>query len=333
MPRKVTVKVNNINLIFNKLYYEQLAPGNSKQFEEDVKKKNEMIFLQKFKDSDFSACQELEKHFGESFKKFRLKTDYPGLLIGTGNPHGSGAVASDIKCGFSFSYVTGQPYLPSSGVKGILRSSFADRRPAVIDFLSKILKNESICDKDIEELDKDIFEGSDIFLDAVLAKGSKDGRVLGADYITPHYPLDKNLMKNPNPIHIIKILPGVTFEFRFILHHATLPSGIEISAENKQELFRMLLCYFGVGAKTNVGYGILLPVSDDAVSQNIAPPAERANTANEQPKVRIDPQLLCPICKQRKREPDPVRGKLKKYCSECYNNMKRNGSMNRNRAH
>lgn len=56
-------------------------------------------------------------------------------------------------------------------------------------------------------------------------------------------------MKNPNPIHIIKILPGVTFEFRFILHHATLPSGIEISAENKQELFRMLLCYFGVGAK------------------------------------------------------------------------------------
>ncbi|MCI7481413.1 MAG: hypothetical protein MSA70_03255, partial [Clostridium sp.] len=93
--------MNNINLIFNKLYYEQLAPGNSKQFEEDVKKKNEMIFLQKFKDSDFSACQELEEHFGESFKKFRLKTDYPGLLIGTGNPHGSGAVASDIKCGFS----------------------------------------------------------------------------------------------------------------------------------------------------------------------------------------------------------------------------------------
>ena len=43
MPRKVTVKVNNINLIFNKLYYEQLAPGNSKQFEEDVKKKNEMM--------------------------------------------------------------------------------------------------------------------------------------------------------------------------------------------------------------------------------------------------------------------------------------------------
>ena len=167
MPRKVTVKVNNINLIFNKLYYEQLAPGNSKQFEEDVKKKNEMIFLQKFKDSDFSACQELEEHFGESFKKFRLKTDYPGLLIGTGNPHGSGAVASDIKCGFSFSYVTGQPYLPSSGVKGILRSSFAGRRPAVIDFLSKILENESICDKDIEELDKDIFEGSDIFLDAL----------------------------------------------------------------------------------------------------------------------------------------------------------------------
>ena len=158
MPRKVTVKVNNINLIFNKLYYEQLAPGNSKQFEEDVKKKNEMIFLQKFKDSDFSACKELEEHFGESFRKFRLKTDYPGLLIGTGNPHGSGAVASDIKCGFSFSYVTGQPYLPSSGVKGILRSSFADRRPAVIDFLSKILENESICDKDIEELDKDIFE-------------------------------------------------------------------------------------------------------------------------------------------------------------------------------
>lgn len=279
------MKVNNINLIFNKLYYEQLTPGNSERFEKDIKEKNKTIFTQKFTNADFSACQELERHFGESFKKFRLKTDYPGLLIGTGNPHGSGAVSSDIKCGFSFSYVTGQPYLPSSGVKGILRSSFADRRPAVIDFLRKILKNESICDKDIDELDKDIFEGSDIFLDAVLAKGNKDGSILGADYITPHYPLDKNLMKNPNPIHIIKILPGVTFEFRFILHHATLPSGIEISAENKQELFRMLLCYFGVGAKTNVGYGSLLPVFDDAVPRNVAPPTGRTNTATEQPKV------------------------------------------------
>lgn len=56
-------------------------------------------------------------------------------------------------------------------------------------FLSKILENESICDKDIEELDKDIFEGSDIFLDAVLAKGGKGNRVLGADYITPALPL------------------------------------------------------------------------------------------------------------------------------------------------
>lgn len=239
-----------------------------------------MIFLPEIQGQRFSACQELEEHFGECFKKFRLKTDYPGLLIGTGNPHGSGAVASDIKCGFSFSYVTGQPYLPSSGVKGILRSSFADRRPAVIDFLSKILENESICDKDIEELDKDIFEGSDIFLDAVLAKGSKDGSILGADYITPHYPLDKNLMKNPNPIHIIKILPGVTFEFRFILYPATLPSGIKISAENKQELFRMLLCYFGVGAKTNGRIRHLLPVSDDAVPRNVAPPGRKNEYCN-----------------------------------------------------
>ena len=91
MPRKVTVKVNNINLIFNKLYYEQLAPGNSKQFEEDVKKKNEMIFLQKFKDSDFSACQELEEHFGESFKN-----GLPGFA------HRNGQSARFRSCGIGY---------------------------------------------------------------------------------------------------------------------------------------------------------------------------------------------------------------------------------------
>lgn len=302
----MTAKVNNINLLFNKLYYDALDPQESEEFERTVSEMNRKIFNQTFQPTDFSGCKELEEFYGESFKNFRLKTDYPGLLIGTGNPHGSGLTTSDINCGFSFSYVTGQPYIPASSVKGILRSSFKARRPAVIDFLEEILNlTEKPTEDIVQELETDIFEGDDIFLDGVLAKGAAGGKFLGADYITPHYPLDKDLLKNPNPIHILKVLPDVTLEFRFILHSATLSSGLHISASDKTALFSKLLCYFGIGAKTNVGYGILLPIIESnaptqtAVPQNVPPG-------------------FCPYCGVNKLEHDPIRQRLQRCCSECY---------------
>jgi CRISPR-associated protein Cmr6 len=85
----------------------------------------------------------------------------------------------------------------------------------------------------------------DIFYDAYLSHGGKDGLFLGTDYITPHpYPL-----KNPNPIKFLKILPGVKIQFPLDLKDNL------ISAKEKESLFKKILLDFGIGAKTNVGYG------------------------------------------------------------------------------
>ena len=95
----------------------------------------------------------------------------------------------------------------------------------------------------------------DIFFDAVITKPCKKDtgyRILESDSITPH---GDNLLKNPIPITFMKIASGVTLEFRFDLKDYIVGNRVVVSAEKKQQLFRRILKDFGIGAKTNVGYG------------------------------------------------------------------------------
>ena len=84
-------------------------------------------------------------------------------------------------------------------------------------------------------------------------RGDENGRILGFDAITPH---GEDLTKNPVPIKMIKILPDVVIEFSFRLNPSKI-GEYEISPEEKTNLFKEILCTFGIGAKTNVGYGVL----------------------------------------------------------------------------
>ncbi len=85
----------------------------------------------------------------------------------------------------------------------------------------------------------------DIFYDAYFYEGNREGMFLGTDYITPHL----NPLKNPNPIKFLKILPNVKIKFQFYLKDDL------INGDLKKELFQKILLDFGIGAKTNVGYG------------------------------------------------------------------------------
>ena len=188
---------------------------------------------------------------------FTLKTVYPGLLVGSGYPHGL-SVESDAKIGFYFDHTTGVPNVPGSSVKGILRSLFGcnknDLYPdAKQQMIKDLLRNDNL---DIESLANEIFDGidpqtkkpmsiykRDRFLEARVVKTA--GKLLADDYITPH----NDPIKNPIPIRFIKVQSGVEYEFSFLLN-----DGI-ISAAEKLKLFFQLLQFHGVGAKTNVGYG------------------------------------------------------------------------------
>lgn len=91
----------------------------------------------------------------------------------------------------------------------------------------------------------------DIFHDAYVAQGGKENCFLGTDYITPHA---GNPLKNPIPIKFLKILPEVKINFQFDVKHEL------IEPEMKLDLFERILKDFGIGAKTNVGYGQFVEV-------------------------------------------------------------------------
>jgi CRISPR-associated protein Cmr6 len=198
---------------------------------------------------------------------------YPGLVTGTGINH-EATVEGEFKLGMHFDYTYGMPIIYGSSVKGLLRSAFPETTPenelrkSKIEYIQFCL-GQGFKNINVDKLRDCIFEGikdnnnlpiyeRDIFFDAVIinsnknGKKDKKGKILAPDSITPH----KEPLKNPIPITFLKIASGVTVEFRFDLKDSTV-EGIKVSAERKEDLFQQILCDFGIGAKTNVGYGQL----------------------------------------------------------------------------
>ena len=283
--------MRNLNLLFHKEYYQAIGTN---AFNDDVKKHNSDILSAVFTVEDY-VPSEIAK------QTFILATQYPGLLIGTGNPHGAGDLGGsdeDVNIGFSFDYVSGQPYIPGSSVKGLLRSFFK-YYPDRVNPVEEILRGKGFDDigkDDVAALEQAVFDNADTFLDAVVYDGNEYGQLMGFDYITPH----KNPVANPIPIRIIKVLPDVRFEFRFVLSDKKIREHT-LTADALKELFKELLILFGAGAKTNVGYGVLtdspatahraikrLPVSAQTPAANGADNTRRQNSnANK---------INCPHC-------------------------------------
>lgn len=196
--------------------------------------------------SEFAQCT--------GFCQFQLYTEYPGLLIGTGNLHD---IKEDgaYKLGFTFDYVNGLPYLPGSSLKGMLRSVFPGQhktnREEYEEYLLGVLDEIGVKNfqKDkLDELEQQIFDYQDIFLGAYPYE-NKERNYLASEYITPHKKL-----KNPNPISFVKVKANVRFQFSFLLKDSEF-----LSAEQKCSLFKQIILDFGVGAKTNVGFGKFSP--------------------------------------------------------------------------
>lgn len=194
----------------------------------------------------------------QGIKSFELKTCYPGLLCGVGYHHeinkpkdeGDKEDAPEVyNLGMYFDYTSGLPVIPGSSIKGMLRSAIEEW-----DFLANYEHNNGVTREEI--IDK-VFVGKeysiydrDIFFDAIPVK--VDNKLFGEDYITPH----SKPLKNPNPIRFLRVNPGVTYQFRFILKD----HGEKLTVDFKTKLFKAIICDFGLGAKTNVGYGQFIDV-------------------------------------------------------------------------
>lgn len=247
----MSFKSINLNYMFNKEYYDNIieAPGEREKEEDVVKRVNKQFFETAVAFSGSAVGKD----------KLSLQVRYPGLLVGLGNSHEAGKTG-EIGLGFTFDYVTGLPYVPGSTVKGILKNAFSKK-----GYVTAVLG------KAVDEigLEREIFEGTvtengtatklptskrDVFYDAFpSAQTVKENTgdkfyPITAEAITPH---GEDNFESPNPLTLVKIKPGVVFEFSFALHDG------RITAQEKLALFKTILTDFGVGAKTNVGFGVL----------------------------------------------------------------------------
>lgn len=227
-----------------------------------------------------SLCEKQWQESTEPFDTLSHQRDslcfrvcYPGLLAGLGNRHNSQLGeddASEIILGITLDPVTGLPYLPGSTVKGVLRSAFLKNTSYIRSLV------EGLNEEDVVALEAECFGkqhphdprkpevnnlkalikaagGKDVFLDAYPVIPDKEKHILGLENITPHRAEKPELdgLTSPKILNLLKVMPGVIFQFRFQLTDGVIPKS------TKLDLFRQLLEDLGAGAKTNVGFGVL----------------------------------------------------------------------------
>jgi len=204
-------------------------------------------------------------------QNIELRVNYPGLITGVGITHEAG-VEGEFKLGVHFDYTFGCPVIYGSSVKGLLRSAFPGKKDkyknAKKEFITKLISSileRELVEGEIDHIENEIFEGKnskkqrksiydrDVFLDALVIKKDKNNRFLESDSITPH----RHPLKNPVPLPFLKISAGTVICFRF-----NLKKGEILTTGQKKDLFDKILLTIGVGAKTNVGYGQFIPITD-----------------------------------------------------------------------
>ncbi len=279
-------------LLTEQIIVEEGSKKKKKTIDSEFGEFNKKFLEFKLKREDVKIVFDKSKK-NQTINEFQLKTIYPGLLSGSGYLHEVGEKNNDeFQLGFYFDHTTGLPVIPASSIKGVLRYAcemIKDTKDKDYFYRYEKLKEEvgfSVGEKYFTPIVKkigkeekkfpsefvyNVFEGKeivrkdgkiefdkkgapvtkgisiyqrDIFHDAFPVKSKKS--LFGSDYITHH----EHPLKNPNPVQFLRVQPEVTFQFQFDLKDSN-----GLTAENKLELFKQIILDFGLGAKTNVGYG------------------------------------------------------------------------------
>ena len=244
----------NLNYLLNNAYYKE--PNAT-----DFLKYNRALTGSRFQPGSTEI-----RHFN-SDGSFCLKTTYPGLLIGLGNTHDAGTKydgkesdAAEIKLGFTLDFVTGLPVIPGSMVKGALRGAFKYHDGCIA---ANALESAGVKNFDVKKLKIEIFGtdeddkgvddsgGTVAFFDAVPVRPDRDGRLFGLDNITPH----PDPLKSPIPLTMLKVIPNVVFLFRFGFERWNKEN--DVTPKQLKNAFETIITTLGVGAKTNVGFGVM----------------------------------------------------------------------------
>ncbi len=214
------------------------------------------------------------KTFGRPFGPGRDFVAQWRFVTGMGGDH-------PLENGFAFHRLFGVPYLPGSGVKGLVRRTA--RICGIEENEEKRLFGPSI--ERAEQGQEEEGAGALIFLDALPVEWPS----LGIDIVNNHHPLWTSFvdgdrrrglgdlerasaagMDDPNPVFFLAVEDGLRFRF-----WVSARPGAEASEQDIDDAYDWLaigLEYLGAGAKTAVGYGRFIPYGKQSMQQREEPP-------------------------------------------------------------
>lgn len=255
----------NMNYAFHVEYQEQAV-------ENKIKNKNLIKVLNSQGDSIIAwGYQHVNELTSATMQRLFFKTQYPGVLIGTGYPHQTGIPTGEIQVGFSFDYVTGAPYYPGSSLKGVIRSTFDNAIRGEEDNLYLCYIHDVLSETGLKDVSKSTLRrfvelafgnettsseaigGNDIFYGGFIVGYEND--IIGVDSLAPH---GTDSTKAPVPITMIRIMPDVNISFVIDTRNNDSLELLGFTKELRCHLYRKIIEDFGIGAKRNVGYGNLL---------------------------------------------------------------------------
>lgn len=204
----------------------------------------------------------LASFFESTGQLLRLEsTAVAPFTTGLGNEH-------PLENGFGFLNPYGLPYLPGSGVKGVLRTAAAELAQGIFggtdDWTVETI--EALFGREGEDGDTEHQRGALIFWDVI---PQINGDSLKVDVMTPHqsHYYQKNESPHesgsPNPINFLTVPPGSGFTFHVQCNRTFLARIAPALTDNDRwkELIHATFVHafewLGFGAKTAVGYGVM----------------------------------------------------------------------------
>lgn len=195
-------------------------------------------------------------------------TAVSSVAVGLGNE-------SVLEVGLSLHHTYGMPVIPGSALKGLCRRGalLLKQQGRLREEALKVLFGYS-------DQSGDASAGYVTFWDAWYDPDSVGGKPFHRDVVTVHhpdyyserggkYPTD---FDDPNPVPFLVVKPGASFLF-------ALQAPDEAWGRFAQNLMEWCLQNLGVGAKTNAGYGFLVPGKADEPGK---PPVSPSSAAQAQ---------------------------------------------------
>ncbi|MEJ5258333.1 MAG: type III-B CRISPR module RAMP protein Cmr6 [Fervidobacterium sp.] len=238
--------IANKGLYWNKLVYKDKQSLVLSSSENKARLVSDILYILQKQQNEKEVIEQLKQRRNEVSSKFskvldKVYTIQTKLLVGSGLP-------SPIEVGMTFSRNYGIPIIPSTSIKG----TFANYVQSEKIFDEETYKR--LFGTDLTTKGENI-RGTLIFLDAIPDTAVKYTVDIVNNHFQPYYMETDNPPNdwyNPVPVQFIAV-ENTSYRFTILIENDS-----KLTKEEKEKIkleFGKMLKLYGIGAKTNYGYG------------------------------------------------------------------------------